>query len=262
MSEIPGLPTENDDGDATYLAETLRHERIDLLLDDSQALDMVRTTIRRALWAAGVLVFSFLVLAVLPRSALGMSELVFVAVVALVVLLVRWNIFRRSTHNEPISEWSTLLVGKAAAADSVYSHIAGRLRDREMPIQSNTASRMTATRVMGNRLVLVDGYHHVYVSVFAYGTSLYLGWSMWRIRTGADLLHEYRVQSRGDRMDQVGRVLNLDRLKAMREAVHSVCREALHTAVADIRIAEDYGFPTGMPKLESLPTSVIPVPLR
>ncbi|WP_026422083.1 hypothetical protein [Actinokineospora inagensis] len=271
MSTVPDLPLGNDDGDAVYLAETLRHERIDLLLDDSAGVELARSAVRQTVWLVIGTVLLFLFISMLSgvggsssrsSSSSGTPWLLIGVFVAVAVGFIRWIIFIGTTmRKEPVSEWATLLVGKAAAADSVYSHVAGRLRDRQLPIQNYVARRTAgAYNVTGNRLVLVDGIHYVYVSVFAYGTSLYLGWSMWRIRSGSDLYRDYRAQSSGDRLDQVGRLLNLDRLKAMREAVHSVCREALHTAVEDGRISEGYGFPNGMPHIEGLPYATAPRP--
>jgi hypothetical protein len=181
------------------------------------------------------------------------------AVLMVVVFVGIWIAFLTSQHVEPISEWCTLLAGRAAATNSVYSNIAGKLRERALPIWTcylRTPSTVGSTE---NRLVLVDGYHYVYVSVFSYGTSLYLGWNMWRVRNGSVLLQQYFNRSHGSGgLGAVGKVLNLERLKTMREAVHAVCREALHTAVQNIEIPEHYGFPNGMPPIEGLPGGTSP----
>ncbi|SER27251.1 hypothetical protein [Actinokineospora terrae] len=261
-------PSTHFDGDSAYLANTLRHEPTDLLLNDSTGIDLVRHAQRQA-WRLGVVAFAFcLVMAYVNSRAFDNAyhgddaSYWFVAgIVAMpLVAVLRWTVFARRTKKaEAISEWYTLLPDRAEAAESVYSHIAGRLRDRQLPVQDYVAKRVpTRYNTTGNRLVLVDGNHVVYVSVFRYGTSLYLGWSMWRIRSGADLYQMSQNETRADYRDYMGRILNLDRLKAMREAVHAVCREALHTAVRDVKVAEGYGFPAGMPPIEGLPYGSAP----
>ncbi|TCO47412.1 hypothetical protein [Actinocrispum wychmicini] len=257
-----------DDGDLLYIEKTLRHAPTDLLLDDYVSGEILRTTWWRSVKVAlGTFVlFAFIWLGSgggpFARSAKDESSSVLVIGLLLGIALfaVTWIRFLRSEKKEAVGEWNTLLAGKAGAADSVYSHIAGRLRDRQLPIHNYLVKRTPTTfGTTGNRLVLIDGYHHVYVSVFAYGTGLYLGWTMWRIRRGSVLFQQYfNMPGRGDNFDSVGRILNLERLKAMREAVHAVCREALHTAVKGIAVAETYGFPSGMPAIERLPFTSAP----
>lgn len=270
----PAEPTsENGDGDATYLEKTLRHTPTDLLLDDSVSADVIRAVWRRSVRSAvGTLIF-FLVLWLLngglgsvgpggsSRDGDSGAFLIIGFVAALVVFALCWILFLTGEKQEAISEWCTLLAGRAAAADSVYSHIAGRLRDRQLPIHNYLVKRTrTGFGSTGNRLVLVDGYHYVYVSVFGYGTSLYLGWTMWRVRKGSALLQQYFGNSYREGSDPIGRILDLERLRAMREAVHATCREALHTAVRDVNVSEGYGFPSGMPPIEGLPYGSAPQP--
>ncbi|GAA3060158.1 hypothetical protein [Actinokineospora globicatena] len=260
----PRTPTEI--GDATYLASTLRHEPIDLLLDDSTGDEYVRRArMQSAQVGAAVFVFALILETILTLSVPGATRGGWAlggAGVAVLLAWIRWLVFLYGTRKaEPISEWNTLLVDRASAAESVYSHIAGLLRDRRLPVAIYYARRwQTPYNSTGNRLVLVDGRHVVYVSVFQYGTGLYLGWSMWLIRTGRDMARRSRSRMREDHLDYIDRILNLERLKAMREAVHAVCREALHTAVRDIEVDEGYGFPGGLPAIEGLPYGSAPAP--
>ncbi|ONI86905.1 hypothetical protein ALI144C_09605 [Actinosynnema sp. ALI-1.44] len=262
---------EATDGDASYLDKTLRHTPTDLLLEESSADNDVRAVSRSAIRLAigtfvlflAMWIFSGGFVATTTRSSSDDSAVILIVglVLAVVVFIVRWAAFLSGEKQEAISEWCTLLAGKAAAADSVYSHIAGRLREREFPIYNYLTRRRTTLGGTGNRLVLVDGYHYIYVSVFSYGTSLYLGWTMWRVRKGSVLLRQrLHGSAHGAGTDPIGRILNLEQLKAMREAVHAICREALHTAVKDINVPEDYGFPSGLPPIENLPYSAAPQP--
>jgi len=65
-----------------------------------------------------------------------------------------------------------------------------------------------------NRLILVEGQYRVYVSVFPFGTSLYLGWIMYRHRGGAELIGRFVVDlfaSLSGRLDDIGRMLRTER---------------------------------------------------
>ncbi|GAA2978431.1 hypothetical protein [Actinokineospora diospyrosa] len=258
MSEQPGIA--RDDGDEVYLRERLRHEPTDLLLADTVTSDIIGAVWRRSIKLGLGTFLAFLAFQVVNgqffgssfsrRSDDGSTFLIVGLVLGVLVFATTWLVFLNSERQEAISEWYTLLPGKSAAADSVYSHVAGALRDRQMPVTNYVAARTpTAYGATGNTLVLVDGQHYVYVSVFSYGTSLYLGWAMWRIRKGSALIRTARVTD----ANSVSMVLGLERLKAMREAVHAVCREALHTAIEGTTVSQEYGFPAGLPALESLP---------
>ncbi|MET0236423.1 MAG: hypothetical protein ABW224_17375 [Kibdelosporangium sp.] len=269
MSDTHEVPLDGEDGDLIYLEQILRHEPTDLLLDDSVPGEVLRAVWRQAIRSALGTFAIFLIIWLLngglgftSRSSKDDAEGIVVTGIffAVVVFCACWVHFLTRDRQEPVSEWCTLLAGKSAAAGSVYSHIAGKVRERHLPLQEYLAKRTsTSSGVTGNRLILVDGYHYVYISVFSYGTSLYLGWSMWRIRRGSVLFRQYWSTHR-DNLDSVGRILNLEQLKAMREAVHAACREALHTAVQDVTVSETYGFPSGMPPIERLPYGSAPHP--
>ncbi|MBM7773868.1 hypothetical protein JOD54_004072 [Actinokineospora baliensis] len=263
MSEQPGI-ARNDDDEA-YLRERLRHEPTDLLLADTVSTDILAAVWRRSIKLTLGIFFVFLVIQIAHGQNFGVSlsrrgddDFTFLLVglvLGVFAFIVTWLVFLTSERQEAISEWYTLLPGKSAAADSVYSHVAGSLRDRQMPVTNYIASRTpTAYGATGNSLVLVDGYHYVYVSVFSYGTSLYLGWAMWRIRKGSALIRTAKVTD----ANSVALVLGLERLKAMREAVHAVCREALHTAIEGTTVSQEYGFPGGLPAIEALPLGNAP----
>lgn len=273
MSSTPAPNPESADGDAVYIEKTLRHAPTDLLLDDAVSDDVIKAAWRRSIRLALGLFAVFLVIWLIsggmstPFSSSSSvddeSSAILVAgmTVGIFAFVVTWVVFLVSEKQEAISEWCTLLADKAPAADSVYSHVVGRLRERRIPVHHFFTRRTrTPIGVTGNRLVLIDGYHYAYVSVFAYGTGLYLGWSLWRIRRGSTLLAQYLGVRQGNRYDPVARILNLERLKAVREAVHAVCREALHTAIRDVHVAEGYGFPQGMPMIEELPFGTAPAP--
>jgi hypothetical protein len=162
---------------------------------------------------------------------------------------------------EPMGEWRILLTDRADSADSVYSQIAGTLSRRAMPIRvffrriNNGFGRGAS-----NRLVLREGHYTAYVSVFAYGTSLYLGWTMWRSRYSIALLLQFFVDSLDgltNRGDAERKMMQTERPRAMREAVHAVCREGLVVAIEARMVPTEFGFPQGMPPVDG---SNIPPP--
>lgn len=254
------------DGDAAYLDKTLRHTAMEVSLDESITWRAMFSIWFRAALIAWAFLFFFLFIGLLASGGSVFTQFVEPgaggAGPALAMVgffgcpIVFWVIFLFSKRDDPVGEWRVLLADRAPAAGSVYSHIVGRLRDRRMPIAAYTRRSPSGFGTVSNRLVLVDGYYQVYVSVFEYGTSLYLGWMMWRSRRGVVLLARF-VQDTLTGMigglDAVNLMLRTERPRAMREAVHAVCREGLHVAVERIEVPISYGFPQGLPPIEQLP---------
>jgi hypothetical protein len=247
---IPSMPLpgwKGGDGNAAYLDKTLRHGGIEVYFDEKVAGRVVRALYLRATF------FAFLSLAVLWIFLLvGLFPLTIIGMIA-----VWFFVFLRSRVEEPISEWRTVLADRATAGSSTYNAIVGKLDERQLPIQSKE-TRRTATGFgsVNNRLILTDGYYQIYVSVFAYGTSLYLGWMMWRTRRGSALFARFisdLIATIMGRLDLIGRMLRTERARAMREAVHALCREGLNVAIERIEVPDSYAFPAGLPPIESLP---------
>ena len=158
--------------------------------------------------------------------------------------------------SDPISEWKTLVEDKAPAAQGAYAAIAWALRSRQIPVTAN-AQQVRSDILPGStncRLVIRDNYYYAYVSVFEYGTSLYIGWSMWRRRMGIRLIFTFYKDmlaewvNRGDLLRQM---LRTERARAMREAVHSAAREGAQAAImgTQLTIASVFG---GMLPVEDL----------
>ncbi|OIV38882.1 hypothetical protein BIV57_03875 [Mangrovactinospora gilvigrisea] len=151
--------------------------------------------------------------------------------------------------DEPISEWKTLLDGRSAAADSAYAAIWGTLAHRRVPVSavpSRIRSDIIGREIVNNRLVVSSGRYSAFVSVFAYGTGLYVGWTMWRSRRGAVLIGVFLKDLLGalvGRSDTVRQMLRTERARAMREAVHSATREGVETVVngLEVSIASAFG---------------------
>jgi hypothetical protein len=270
---IPLAGWRNGDGNTAYLDKTLRHERMDVSLDGSVTWrELFGLWLRAALFGwAFLLFFGFLWVVISASSDLGgltfsgsqyessgssAGGFVLLQVAIYGSFVVFWLVFLLSKRSDPIGEWRVMLADRAPAAGSVFSQIVGRLRDRRMPIGVDMEDSRFLSGSLGNHLVLVDGDYKVYVSVFPYGTSLYLGWMMWRSRRGITMFATFvadTLLSMLGRLDSVNLMLRTERPRAMREAAHALCREGLHVAVDQIDVPMTYGFPPNLPPVEPLP---------
>ena len=158
----------------------------------------------------------------------GSSTLLTVAVV--ISIIVFWVVLLRSKVTEPIGEWRTLLADRARQSESYYRMINAVLRRRELPIAAvklRSIQLSTNGHPVKHTIELSENEYHTYVTVFPYGTSLYVGWQMWRRRSGAQLIKRVLVDLlKGS--DLVTVMLRTDRARAVREAVHLACREAVY----------------------------------
>lgn len=232
------------DGNSAYLDKTLLHGPVEIYFDESVTWHAIR-----ALWFRAALC-----------SVLFMLVTIFLPPLAIVGgIIVFFVVFLCSRQAEPIGEWRTVLADRAPACPSVYSAIRGKLAERKMPIQSVQARRhYNSAGTVDNRLVLIDGSYQVYVSVFEYGTSLYLGWMMYRSRRGSTLVARFigdLVANMVRGQDVIDLMLRTERPRALREVAHALCREGLHVAIERIEVLPSYGFPEGLPEVEALPSS-------
>lgn len=192
----------------------------------------------------------------------GLTLLIIGAVLAFAVF---WVLLLVPKQREPIAEWRVLLADRGTKADSVYSQISGTMRDRQLPLRWQVRRIRTGlgpTNV-SNRLVVQDRSYTANISVFSYGTGLYLGWTMWRARRGAALIGAF-VRDLAEAMSGSGdierRMMKTEQPRAMREALHAACREGLFTAAEGVDVPLDYGFPQGMPMIEEAELGPAPVP--
>jgi hypothetical protein len=148
----------------------------------------------------------------------------------LISIVVFWVVLLRSKVTEPIGEWRTLLADRAGQSESYYRMINAVLHRRQLPIsalQLRSIQLNTKGSPVKHTIELSEEEYHTYVTVFPYGTSLYVGWQMWRRRTGAQLIKRALVDLvKGANLVTV--MLRTDRARAVREAVHLACREAVY----------------------------------
>jgi hypothetical protein len=252
-----GMPGwRGSDGNAAYLDKTLLHDGMEVSLDDRVSLRVIALLAGYSL-AASVLAFlPFLMLGLL--FLLGGSAATFGVMYVigwLASIVVFWAVLLGSKLPEPISEWRVLLDDRVEQGESVYSKIAGTLKRRAIPlvIEQRRIRTGSGPSQVNHRLVLREGSYVAYVSVFNYGSSLYLGWMMWRSRRGAALIKQFLsdlVNGILGRNDPERVMLRTERPRAMREAVHAACREGLVTAIDRTPVPLSFGFPGGLAPIE------------
>jgi hypothetical protein len=244
VTEMPG-PAGNPspfDKDAAYLNQTLRHERMELALDDSVSLQTIALIIVRAWLAAIIPLVVFGVLgAIMLFSAAGSGGDIGGASLMLSLALfcsgaAFWLVLLLSKVTEPIGEWRVLLTERWQYAESYHRMIAAALYQRAIPLQLHhrRVKLNTQGQPVKHTIVLSEGDYQAYVTVFPYGTSLYVGWQMWRRRSGAQLVGRALVD-RFTAGNIVTAMLRTDRPRAMREAVHLACREAVYKEITPDR---------------------------
>jgi hypothetical protein len=151
---------------------------------------------------------------------------------------------------EAISSWWALVDGRADAADSAYAAIFGTLQQRNYPMAATprrVRNSLSATDSARNYLVISYGKYVVYVSVFGYGTALYMGWTMWRRQYPIVMFWGYLKQT-FDVVTGHGTLFHLilraEDVQAFREALHSSVKQGLDVALDDLRIpiAATFGY--------------------
>ncbi|WP_229069030.1 adhesin [Actinoplanes sp. DH11] len=150
-----------------------------------------------------------------------------------------WAVLLAARVDEPIAGWTVLLEDRWQAADSAYAAIYGTLRHRGFPLNATALRVRTdvlAPDAVNNRLLVTDGGYRFVVSVFPYGSSLFLGWSMRRRSRGAALLGRFVTDLSG-RGVTVPAMLGTERVRAAREAVHAAVREGADVALRGVSVS-------------------------
>lgn len=255
-------------GNVAYRNQGLQFRPVEVNLDESVSFGTLFQLALRAFIASVIVWFFFAIIALLmliagsetgPAATMTLGSLISAGIF--------WAVLLFSQMQEPISEWRTLIEDKSRAASSAYAVIYGALGRRQVPVHSaalRIRSDILTQEIVNNRLTISDREYVAYVSVFEYGTSLYVGWSMFRARRGTALIGRFIKDILGGFLGRTGlisQMLRTERARAMREAVHSAVREGVDVAIEGIEvpIAATFGHDVEIQSLTGAGTVVPPV---
>lgn len=240
--------------DTAYRTQSLRFLPVEAGLDESASLrTLFALWVRAATVSCGVFGILFVVWIVGSAGTVaslgpdnfytssGLSVGLLLGVI-LIPFLLFWLLLLVPQTEEPIAEWRALLENRAAAATSTYAAIYGSLVRRRIPVSAaalRVRSDVLGGEVVNNRLLIREGSYQAVVTVFPYGMCLYVGWSMYRDRRGAVLIGTFLKDLVGSVVGHtrpVNRMLRTEKVRAMREALHSAVREGVDVAVQGIRM--------------------------
>ncbi|WP_157441537.1 adhesin [Actinoplanes awajinensis] len=234
-------------GDVAYRMQGLQAGPQEIGAEESVS---VSTLIRLWLWAAVpafVLWAFFVFLALLVHAASEPTlfsadtpgDGVF-SVGSLLSVIVFWVVLLAARIDEPVAGWHTLLEDRWQGADSAYAAVYGTLRRRGVPVET-TAGRLRSDllppEAVNNRLLIHERGYQIQITIFPYGSSLYLGWTLTRSRRGVILIGHFLKDLVGGMFGRVTpalAMLRTERVRALREAVHSAVREGAEVATQGI----------------------------
>lgn len=134
----------------------------------------------------------------------------------------------------PISEWKFMVDGQGAAAEQAFEHIAWVFRQRETPVSRLKVGRVRlGLRKSRDFLQCRLGDFQGYISCFAFGRDLYIGWTFWwRLSTVRYWLLRIQRAFQGMTMrnSELHWILRYDNAKALREVIHGAAREGVDAA--------------------------------
>jgi hypothetical protein len=153
----------------------------------------------------------------------------FPALVCVVVLWLLCVLFL--PMRKTLSEWNLVLGGRAELNVSAYAAVAEELKHRQIPVRVTPRRKRVLLPVpdVRNFLVIRLGKYGMFVSVFAFGRDLYLGWSLISRDIPALLLLRYLAEKLStDR--EVSRLIDIEPVKALRDVVHNALRTGIEAS--------------------------------
>lgn len=214
-----------------YLGSRLRFGPVDASLSGTVTLRMVLHLLVRAFlfWLGCVAVAGILSLFtyVFTRQNLAGFFVPLAYLAAFAVFLIPIRI--------PVSEWHWVVDGRAGSARSAYLAILAVVEGRNAPFKTERRRIVTDVDAKSGReyLCLREGRFTAYVSAFAYGDDLFVGWTMWWEAFPPVFIWEFLRQSAAAMIFRgtfFHRTFAADRAKAFRDVVHAATREGVDAA--------------------------------
>lgn len=195
------------------------------------------------IWVAAIPI-SFALTFLLGRAGIAFAWLLGIGVLVFNIALLVAPFVRHQSF--AISEWKLLLDGKGRSAEAVYDHIASALVERDSPTQYR-AVQVPEIWWRGYLQVRMGTYSG-YITCFAFGQDLYIGWTLWW--SGSWIAYRRANRQEGlrallmlpwvlvadmvrgrARMYELAYVHKYDEAKALRECLHAVTRQGVEAAV-------------------------------
>lgn len=238
----------------SYIGERLLYQRsgeVEVGLTDAIDGSDAKRILRHAVVGAVVLGMGFFLLAVLSSFAASSSRGSgnamggFFAIMAFLLPWAWMALVLLVPRTEVLSDWHLLLDGKAEIAETAYGVVYRTLTvDRQIPAMISPRRVRVGPPVRGvrNLLRISIGKYYSYVSVFPFGRDLYLGWTLWRRQLPLLIVVRWIGSLFGGDPGYSG-MIEMEPIKAMREAVHNALRQAIEAAVVGraIPIVETFG---------------------
>ena len=131
-----------------------------------------------------------------------------------------------------LSEWMLTVDGKGDAAQPALEHMVSIIEARRPPLTGMSVVRLAVSgQYPRDYLQLEDGNYLGFVSSFAYGSDLYIGWTFWlNVSPGRWLITMLARLFKGWGSGVYGSLV-FDVAKALREVMHSAVRQGVDVAV-------------------------------
>jgi hypothetical protein len=137
-----------------------------------------------------------------------------------------------------LSDWKFAIDAEGAVAPVTFEHISWAISRHETPLDSLQIRRLKFARSESrDYLELRRGPFTGFISCFAHGQDLYIGWTLWvRISPARWLLMAAaRIwQTLMRRGTELHVTLRYESARALREAIHSVAREGVDVAIGQL----------------------------
>ncbi|TCP54149.1 hypothetical protein EV191_103190 [Tamaricihabitans halophyticus] len=145
---------------------------------------------------------------------------------------------------EALGDWQSSLADRAGSADTVFGVTYRSLLDHHAVPATVQARRVrTGPPVPGVHNVLYTriGTYHVLILACAFGNDLYAGWTLWRRQVPLLVVARgLRTLLRADR--QLGGLVEMAPVKALRAAVHDAVRQGIAVAaVEEVPMSQTFG---------------------
>ncbi len=251
QSRVRGLVGPSPDqlvGDAapnsTYLGLRQLYEKpaeasFDPLLNTKWiGLAFLRALFFTFLWfVAGFVFFVFCLLLLVATKSTAIFGVYFIgAIVSGIAFTLLWFFLRVPAV---VSEWKFAVDRKGAAETTAFEHITWAFQQRQTPVKSLRVRRISQPGIRTrDYLEVKDGVFSGYVSCFAYGEDLYIGWTFWIHLSPFQwfiLLARALYLAVTLRGTELYSSLRYDNARAMREAMHGACREGVDVATGEIK---------------------------